>query len=88
MGSIKSGELDSAIEDVAAKLSPGEISKPVRTASGIYIIKLNSRAEPAPRPLEHVKDSIQETIFNKSMEDRFRFWLEETKKFAHLDVRL
>jgi len=88
MGVVKSGELDAAIEDAAARLSPGGISQPIQTVAGIYIIKLNSSASAAPRPFEQVKETVRETLFNKSMADRFRFWLEETKRFAHLDVRL
>lgn len=88
MGVIKVGELDSAIEAAALKLAPGEISPPVITSSGIYIIKLNKSMDAKPKTFEQVSEQIREKLFKKSMDDRFRFWLEETKKFAHLDIRL
>ena len=88
MGSVKSGELDSAIEEAAVKLAPGEVSQPIVTPSGIYIVKLNRRAEPALKPITQVSEQIKDKLFKKSLDDRFRFWLEETKRFAHIDIRL
>lgn len=88
MGLVKSGELDPAIENAAAGLGPGDISGPIKTANGTYIIQLKERAEGAPRPLSEVREDIRDRLFKKTMDDRFRFWLEETKRFAHIDTRL
>lgn len=88
MGVIKAGELDSTIEAAALKLAPGEISQPITTSSGVYIVKLNKSMDAKPKPFEQVSEQIREKLFKKNMDDRFRFWLEETKRFAHLNIRL
>ncbi|MBI5561576.1 MAG: SurA N-terminal domain-containing protein [Deltaproteobacteria bacterium] len=88
MGMVKAHELDHAVADAAAPLEINGISKPIQTPSGIYVIQLLERPARVPMPLAEVKDAIKDRLFKKMMDDRFRFWLEETKRFAHIETRL
>ncbi|RPI34548.1 MAG: hypothetical protein EHM54_09440, partial [Nitrospiraceae bacterium] len=45
LGFLKKSELNSDFLDVISKMKPGDISKPFWTASGLHIIKLESRTE-------------------------------------------
>ncbi|MBI5237198.1 MAG: peptidyl-prolyl cis-trans isomerase [Deltaproteobacteria bacterium] len=88
MGYLKSGEMDKAIEEAARKLKVNEISAPINTPEGIYFIQLADVTAPVLRPLDEVRDYIQDKLFKKVMDERFNFWIKEVKKFAHIEIRL
>jgi peptidyl-prolyl cis-trans isomerase C len=59
LGLIAHGRTDPAFEKAACALQPGEISEPVKTASGYDIIKLEEKHE---TPLEEVKPQLQKSL--------------------------
>jgi len=88
LGYLRSGELNSVIEEAAKKLKAGEVSKPIDTAEGRYYIQLVDFIPPEARPLESVKDEARDRLFKKIMDERFNFWLSEVRKYAHIEIRL
>lgn len=88
LGYLKSGELDSALEDIVKKLKRNEVTPQVTMPEGVYIIKLLDSRLPEPRTLPEVTPIIHDRLFKKIMDERFNFWLKEVKKFAHIEVRL
>lgn len=88
MGWMKAGELDKSVEDAASKLKAGSIAGPMVNSEGAYFIELVEMKAAAQTPLEEVKDRIQDKLFKKTMDERFDFWLEEVKKYAHIEIRL
>ncbi len=88
MGYLQSGEMDKTLEDAAKGLSAGEVSQPIPTPDGTYIVKLIDRKEASPVPIEEVRTKIQDRLFKKTMDERFLFWLAEVKKTAHIEIRL
>lgn len=88
MGWMKAGELDRSVEDAASKLKAGNIAGPMVNSEGAYFIELVEMKAAAQTPLEEVKDRIQDKLFKKTMDERFDFWLEEVKKYAHIEIRL
>ncbi|OKH87040.1 peptidylprolyl isomerase [Thalassospira sp. TSL5-1] len=45
LGWMSVGEMDSTLEDAINKMEPGQISQPIRTVRGYYILKLLDRAK-------------------------------------------
>ena len=88
LGYLRSGELNSVIEEAAKKLKAGEVGGPVETAEGIYYIQLVDAIPPEARPLEAVRGEVHDRLFKKIMDERFNFWLGEVKKYAHIEIRL
>ncbi|MBI5232953.1 MAG: peptidyl-prolyl cis-trans isomerase, partial [Deltaproteobacteria bacterium] len=88
LGDTKEGELSLPIEEAAKKLKPGEISEPIQTTEGITIIQLIERKDAGPRPLEEVEKTIQDILFKKTIDERYKQWLDDTKKTAHIKVLL
>lgn len=88
MGWMKAGELDKSVEDAASKLKAGSIAGPMVNSEGAYFIELVETKSAAPMPLEEVRGRIQDKLFKKTMDERFDFWLEEVKKYAHIEIRL
>lgn len=88
LGYIKAGELDKTFEDVVFKLPPGAVSGSIVKPEGVYLIQLVDLQRGTPRPFEEVRNSIRDKLFNKIMEERFTFWLKETKRAAHIVIRM
>lgn len=88
LGYLRSGELNKSIEEEAKKLKPGEVSRPIETAGGIYYIQLVDYIPAAAEPLESVRREVHDKLFKKIMDERFNFWLSEVKKYAHIEIRL
>lgn len=90
IGWVSRGSLVSEIEEVAfQRLSVGEISEPLRTNSGIHLIKLEGRERPQPIPQSEVGVKIKEELYAKALEERFQKWLKtDLRKRHHVDVKL
>ncbi|OGP15424.1 MAG: hypothetical protein A2054_08895 [Deltaproteobacteria bacterium GWA2_55_10] len=88
LGFLKSGELDSWLEDAARRLKPNDISPAIQRPEGVYFIQLTEFTPSAPKPLAEVKGQIHDKLFKKVMDERFNFWLSEVKRTAHLEIRM
>jgi peptidyl-prolyl cis-trans isomerase SurA len=90
IGWVKRGGLLKEIDEVAFnKLSPGEISQPVRTSLGIHIIRLTERDGGQLLPLSAVGDKIKKELYAKIAEERFQKWLKtDLRKKHRVDVKL
>ncbi|MBZ0221328.1 MAG: peptidyl-prolyl cis-trans isomerase [Candidatus Methylomirabilis sp.] len=88
LGLLKSGELEPWLEEVALKLKPGEVSPAIERSEGVYLVRLSDFLPQSPRPLAEVRGEIQDRLFKKIMDERYAFWLNETRKFAHIEIRM
>ncbi|MFQ5736319.1 MAG: SurA N-terminal domain-containing protein [Thermodesulfobacteriota bacterium] len=87
LGYMRSGEMNEKIEAEAARLAPGGVSGPIEMEGGVYYIQVVDTIAAAPRPFADVKNKIYSKLFKKIMDERFNFWLEEVKKYAHIEIR-
>jgi peptidyl-prolyl cis-trans isomerase SurA len=88
LGYVKAGEMDKAIEKVAAGLKISEISDIIKTSTGFHIIQVIDRKKGEPQSLAEVEDEIRNIIFQKIIDERYKIWLEEIMKKAYIEVRL
>jgi peptidyl-prolyl cis-trans isomerase SurA len=87
MGAFKQGEMVPEFEAVLTKLSPGEVSGPFATQSGIHIVKLVERSRGKSEPYEKVKGQIEDMLYKKKSEERFNQWLADLRKSAAIEIR-
>jgi len=76
------------IEDAVITMMPGEISELVTTPAGFHIIKLEEKNPGKLKPFETVKASINDLLYRKKSEERFKQWAEELRKTAVIDIKL
>lgn len=82
------GRMVPEFEEVAFKMKPGEISKPVRTQFGWHIIKLVDHKEGRQRPFEEVHDSIEKLLKNKKSREAKQSLLKQLRTEAKIETFL
>ncbi len=87
LGTIERGQLLADIEDRIFALKEGEISSPIETSAGIYIIKLNGHTPAEVASLSEVKTTITNTLFREKFRAKFTAWLEKLKKEAYVEIK-
>jgi len=88
LGTFKKGDMLPEIESAVITMNPGEISDIVTTAAGFHIIKLEEVSAAKVKPFETVKAAIEETLYRKKSEERFKQWAEELRKGAAVEIKL
>ncbi len=81
LGMIAKGDMGPLFEQVAFALKKGEISKPVKTESGIEIIKVLDATEDRQKTFEEVKDQVKQAYQREEAEKLF---LEQSDKLQTL----
>jgi peptidyl-prolyl cis-trans isomerase SurA len=88
LGFFRKGSLSPEMEAGIKHLEEGETSEPVQTALGIHLIRIEERTTGAIRPLEKVREEIQEKLYEEAAERHFEEWRKELRKNAHIEVFL
>jgi peptidyl-prolyl cis-trans isomerase SurA len=87
LGTFAQGEMERPLEDVVFRLKPGQVSEPVRTRGGVYLLRVGDRVAAGHRPLEKVEDEIRESLYNEALEARFKSWLtQDLRERHHVEV--
>ncbi|HBO84438.1 MAG: hypothetical protein A2073_00455 [Deltaproteobacteria bacterium GWC2_42_11] len=88
IGHIKAGEMDPILEKIALSLKVGGTSDVIQTTAGLHIMQVTERKEQHPKPLEAVKAEINNILFQKIADERYRLWVEEQKSISYIEVML
>lgn len=83
----RGGTLPPNVEDIVFKLKKGEISSPISTEKGFYIVQILDRKESSARTFDEVKDELREQIYGQKMEKATTAWLAEVRKRSYLDIK-
>jgi len=83
VGSFARGEMESALEDAAFRLKPGEVSEPIQTAAGFHLLRAEEDIAAGHKPLDEVRDGIRDTLYNEALESRFQQWLSRDLRERH-----
>jgi peptidyl-prolyl cis-trans isomerase SurA len=86
LGFFRMGDLTSEFKAALSLLKEGEVSEPVRTSTGIHLIKLEERTTGTVRPFEKVKEDIQSRLFEDQGEHYFQNWIKDLRKNAFIEI--
>ncbi len=91
LGTFKEGEMRDDLAEAIKGLKPGEFTKPVRTSTGIHIVRVDARFGPGggqKTVAEGKTDEIKEQLYAKALEDRYNRWLrEDLRQRHHVEIR-
>jgi len=87
---ISRGQLPKPLEEVAFKLKKGDLSKPIKTDEGYYILFLVDRIEKTPEEIMKleiaVKDRIRQIEISRKTQDEMEKRAEEIKKSTKVEI--
>lgn len=64
--------------NVALSLKPGEISKPIETKSGVYILRVKDKKQARPAEFAEVKEKVEKAVKNEKSEMEAKAKAKET----------
>ena len=82
LGYFAASEMLPAFSQAAFALQPGEISAPVKTPDGWYVIKLEDRKAGGPQPYDKVHDAIKMVLLREAVQNK----LVELRQTADIEV--
>ena len=86
LGYISVGSALEEVEEAAALLKTGEVSRPFWSRAGLHIIKLEDRVEAGG--IERVREKIKEKLFKKAYEIKYHEWKMGLKEKAYIEIKL
>ncbi len=88
LGWLKRGTVQKALEDVAFKLQPGQISGLVRAGPGLHILKVEERRTGGGKKFEDVAEEIKNRLYEEQVSTYRQQYIDELKRGALVDVKL
>lgn len=87
-GFLKTEELAPEIGREVARLRTGEVSSPVFTAEGGFIVRVLERRGGTLPPFEELRETLTEELVDRRSEQSYADILTELKREATIDIRL
>ncbi len=75
LGEFERGMLIPVLDEEVFTLKEGEVSEPVWTKDGAYILKVIKITEPRYMPFETVKEQIRERVYEQKREEKYNAWM-------------
>ena len=75
IGPINLAEVSVAVQELIAKMKPGEITAPLRTTRGVQILKLETIKPTSIQPFESVRDLVADKVHDARQQTEVRRFL-------------
>jgi len=85
IGYIHKGRMIPALENVAFSMNIGEVSEPIETEGGFYIIRVEDKKQERQLSFEEVKDKIKKELEDKKKDERMKKWLTALRAKAKIE---
>lgn len=84
LGTFKAGELSKEFSAAVSGLSAGEFSAPVKSRSGVHILKVVSKKVVTDPQFEKEKEKIRSVLFDQAFQRNFKSWIASKKDESFL----
>lgn len=88
LGWLARGELEPLFEEPLSKLAKGDVTEPIRSASGYHIFQLENREELTPQMLSEARQQARDLLLQRKAQERLDEWLEGLRRRALIAIRL
>jgi peptidyl-prolyl cis-trans isomerase SurA len=86
LGVFDLSSLDPVLKAVVEKMSPGEVSRPIKRSFGIQIIKLIDKQDASNNLSANIKDSIRQRLYRIEIKKRYDTWIKNLRKKAYTKI--
>ena len=87
MGFVTHGQLIEELDREIFKIPEGGISGLIRSKLGFHIIKVGEKKKAKLLPFEDVKKKIEEVLFRKKSDKRYKEWIKKLQKNAYIAIK-
>ena len=87
LGEFERGMLIPVLDEKLFSLKEGEVSEPVWTKDGAYILKVVKLTAASYTPLEAVKEQIREKVYEQKREEKYNEWMKRLWDRASVTIR-
>ncbi len=87
LGIISKGELRPELEKALFKLDVNQISEPIESDGGIFIIKILGKTEKETPSLEEVRATISNFLQNKKFKEELQNWIKKEREKAYIEIK-
>jgi len=88
MGTFVQGELVGELDGPAFSTEVGELSSPIETAQGVFLLKVRSREKIPLRAYEEVRDEIASKVFEGRIEREKDTWYQQARRNAAVEIKI
>lgn len=88
MGTYQKGELVDVLDEVAFALEVGEVSAPVVTPQGVFVLTVFQRVMQEPVAFEDARDQLFEKVYAGRIEEETDQWYRQARRRAAVLVKL
>jgi peptidyl-prolyl cis-trans isomerase SurA len=88
LGWLRRGTVQKALEDVAFKLEPGQVSGLIHAGPGLHVLKVEERRVGGGKKFEEVADEIRNRLFEEQVGLYRQQYIDELKKDALVEVKM
>ena len=88
MSTYQRGELVDVLESAAWALGVGEISDPVVTEGGVFMLRYAAEAPAAVPPMSGIINQLQGELMMQKIEQERTLWLAQARRKASVEVKL
>ncbi len=86
LGVFDLSSLDPVLKAVVEKMSPGEVSRPIKRSFGIQIIKLIDKQDASNNLSANIRDSIRQRLYRIEIKKRYDTWIKNLRKKAYTKI--
>ena len=89
LGEVEPSKVLEEFASALEKMDEGDVSEPIRTTSGLHLLKLEKKIDAGYRPIADVSAAIKDKLYAEALDQRYRRWLEEDLQKRHfVEVKL
>jgi peptidyl-prolyl cis-trans isomerase SurA len=82
IGPIAMKELSASLQQLLAKMKPGDVSEPIRTAKGFQILKLETTTPQTTKSFDSVRDIVSDKVYGERQRAEMRKFLDRVRSQA------